>query len=212
MNSTRVLIGLTGNIATGKSYVAQLLRELGAHVIDADLVARDVVAPGKPTLTAIAHHFGAGVLHPNGELNRKALGQIVFNDKDKLKQLEDLMQPAIRAELNARLVAIPENKVGVGTVAVGTVAVLEAIRLIEGGWHARCTQIWVTHCPPEIQIARLMQYRHMTEAEAHARVSAQNSQAEKLALADVAIDTAGTLDETRVQVLQAWARLDATLL
>ena len=202
MNSTRVLIGLTGNIATGKSYVAQLLRELGAHIIDADLVARDVVAPGKPTLTAIAHHFGAGVLHPNGELNRKALGQIVFNDKDKLKQLEDLMQPAIRAELNARLVAIPENKVGV----------LEAIRLIEGGWHARCTQIWVTHCPPEIQIARLMQYRHMTKAEARARVSAQNPQAEKLALADVAIDTAGTLDETRVQVLQAWARLDATLL
>ena len=192
-----ILIGLTGNIATGKSYVAQVLRELGAHIIDGDLVARDIVELGTPTLAAIAQHFGESVLQPNGELNRKALGQIVFNNKVKLKQLEDLMQPAIRAELNARLDAIPENSVGV----------LEAIRLFEGGWQARCTQVWVTHCPPEIQIARLMQHRHMSEAEARTRVSAQNPQADKLALADIAIDTSGTLDETRAQVMRAWEGL-----
>jgi dephospho-CoA kinase len=193
---TMILIGLTGNIATGKSYVAQVLRELGAHIIDADQVARDVVAPGTPTLIAIAQHFGPSVLQPNGELSRKALGQIVFNDKAKLKQLEDLMQPAIRAELNARLDAIPKDQVGV----------LEAIRLFEGGWHKRCTQTWTTHCPPEIQIARLMQHRHMTEAEARTRVQAQNPQADKLAQADIAIDTSGTLDETRAQVMRAWSR------
>ena len=192
------LIGLTGNIATGKSYVAQVLRELGAQVIDADLVAHDVVNPGTPTLAAIAQHFGNAVLQPNGELNRKALGQIVFNDKAKLKQLEDLMQPAIHAELNARLDALLKNAVGV----------LEAIRLIEGGWHQRCTQVWVTHCPPELQVTRLMQHRHMTEAEALTRVSAQNPQAEKLAKADVAIDTAGKLTETRAQVLTAWQHID----
>ena len=83
-------------------------------------------------------------------------------------------------------------------------AVLEAIRLFEGGWHTRCTQTWVTHCPPETQIARLMQHRHMTEAEARTRVQAQNPQADKLAQADVAIDTSGTLEETRAQVLRAW--------
>jgi dephospho-CoA kinase len=196
--STATLIGLTGNIATGKSYVAQVLREMGAHIIDADLVARDVVKPGTPTLATIAQHFGPGVLLPNGQLNRKALGQIVFSDKAKRLQLEDLMQPAIRAELNARLDAIPKNTVGV----------LEAIRLIEGGWHKRCTQTWVTHCPPETQITRLMQGRNLTEAEARARVTAQNPQADKLALADVAIDTSGTLAETRGQVVRAWRRLE----
>jgi dephospho-CoA kinase len=192
-----MLIGLTGNIATGKSYVAGVLRELGAHIVDADLVARDVVRPGTPTLAAIARHFGPTVLLPNGELNRKALGQIVFSDKAKRLQLEDLMQPAIRAELNARLDAIPKDTVGV----------LEAIRLFEGGWHKRCTQTWVTHCPPEIQIARLMRSRGMTEDEAHIRVQAQNPQADKLAQADVAIDTSVALDETRMQVMRAWRRL-----
>ncbi|NJM40471.1 MAG: dephospho-CoA kinase [Anaerolineae bacterium] len=193
-----ILIGLTGNIATGKSYVAQVLHELGAHIIDADRVARDVVEPGTPTLVAIAQHFGPGVLQPNGALNRKALGQIVFSDKAKRLQLEEIMQPAIRAELTARLDAIPKNTVGV----------LEAIRLIEGGWHKRCTQTWVTHCPPETQIARLMQHRGLTEAEARARVTAQNPQADKLALADVAIDTSGTLEETQVQVVRAWEGLN----
>ena len=195
--SARYLIGLTGNIATGKSYVAQVLRELGARVIDADQVARDVVAPNTPTLAAIAQHFGKAVLQPNGKLNRKALGQIVFSDKAKLKQLEDLMQPAIRAELNVRIEAIPKNTMGV----------LEAIRLFEGGWGKRCNQVWVTHCPPNLQIARLMQHRHMTEVEARSRVNAQNLQANKLAKADVAIDTAGTLEETRAQVLTAWELL-----
>jgi dephospho-CoA kinase len=190
------LIGLTGNIATGKSFVANVLRGLGAHIIDADQVARDVVAPGTPTLNLIVQEFGAGVLHTDGSgaLNRKVLGDIVFNDKTRLQVLETLMQPAVRAELEARLGAIPKNTVGV----------LEAIRLFEGQWHKRCVEVWVTHCPPETQIARLVAGRGMSASEARARVTAQSPQSEKIARADVILDTAYAEDDTRAQVLRAW--------
>ena len=193
----RILIGLTGNIATGKSAVAQVLRELGAVAIDADQIARQVVNRGEPALAAIIGKFGAGILLPDGELDRKALGQIVFNEPDKLAALEAITHPAVRVEMTRQLAALSPDRV----------AVIEVIKLFESGWAEQCDQIWVTDCPPEEQVARLMHSRGMSEAEARSRVAAQNPQSEKLRRADVVIDTSGTHEQTRRQVRAAWLKM-----
>lgn len=191
------LIGLTGNIATGKSEVTRVLRELGVIVIDADQVAREVVQRGTPALAQIVREFGVSVLTPDGELDRKAMGRIVFNDAVQLRKLEAIVHPAARDELLRQIAAVPRDRM----------CVIEVIKLFENHWAEKCDQVWVTHCAPEVQIARLMQSRGMSEADARARVSAQNSQAEKLKRADVVIDTSGTLAHTREQVLRAFAAL-----
>jgi dephospho-CoA kinase len=188
------LIGLTGNIATGKSHVAKRLRELGAMVIDADQLAREVVQPGQPALVEIARVFGSEVLLPDGTLDRKMMACIVFNDAAKLKQLEAITHPAVRVLLNERIEAgLQQSHV-----------VIEVIRLFEGGYAQQCDQVWVTHCPREAQIERLMHSRGMTLEEATRRVDAQPAQADKLAKADVIIDTAGSHDQTNAQVDKAW--------
>jgi dephospho-CoA kinase len=196
---SRRLIGLTGNIATGKSHVAKRLRELGAIVIDADQLAREVVQPGQPALAEVVRVFGEDVLLPDGNLDRKKMAGIVFNDAAKLKQLEAITHPAVRVLLNLRI----QEGLQQGHV------VIEVIRLFEGGYAQQCDQVWVTHCPREAQIMRLMQSRGMTEAEATRRVDGQPSQADKLVKADVIIDTAGTHDDTNVQVDAAWRALVA---
>jgi dephospho-CoA kinase len=197
------LIGLTGNIATGKSTVVSRLRVLGAATIDADQVARQVVEAGKPALAQIVREFGARVLHEDGTLNRKALGAIVFNDAARLRALEAITHPAIRVAMQAQLRAI--NDVGERHVVA-----LEVIRLFESGWAAVCDQIWVTHCPESMQIERLIRARKLSPSEARARVRAQQPQAEKLASADVVIDTAGSIDDTQRQVDAAWQRFVGT--
>ncbi len=193
----RLLIGLTGNIATGKSTVAQVLRALGAVVIDADQVSRQVVEREQPALAEIVRTFGAGILLPDGGLDRKALGQIVFNDPQRLQALEAIVHPAVHVEIERRLAATSPDRV----------AVIEVIKLFESGWADQCDQIWVTDCPPEEQVARLMHTRGMSEAEARSRVAAQSPQAEKLNRADVVIDTSGTHEETARQVRDVWARM-----
>ena len=193
----RILIGLTGNIATGKSTVAHALRDLGATVIDADQAARVVVAKGRPALGAIVKSFGAAILQADGELNRAALGKVVFNDAARLHQLEAIVHPAVRVEMERQLAVLPAD----------SVAVIEVIKLFESGWADRCDEVWVTHCTPEEQVARLIGSRGMSEADARARVAAQNPQADKLARADVVIDTSGTHEVTRAQVAREWRRL-----
>lgn len=191
------LIGLTGNIATGKSHVAKRLRELGAIVIDADQLAREVVQPGQPALNEIVRVFGDDVLLPDGSLDRQKMAGIVFNDVAQLRKLEAITHPAVRALLNQRI----QEGLQRGTV------VIEVIRLFEGGYDKQCDQVWVTHCSRAAQIERLIHSRNMTEAEAIRRVDAQPAQADKLAKADVVIDTAGTHDETNAQVDAAWRAL-----
>ena len=191
-----MLIGLTGNIATGKSTVAHMLRELGAVVIDADQIARTVVQPGQPTLDAVVDAFGPDVLQPDGTLNRKALGAIVFNNPDQLRRLENVMQPGIRQALQQAIDALPANSVGV----------LEAIRLIEGGWHTQCDSVWVTTCSTDVQIQRLIQQRHLSEDEARSRIAAQNPQSAKLTQANVIIDTSVNISETKRQVMTNWRK------
>ncbi len=188
------LIGLTGNIATGKSAVTGILRRLGAHVIDADQVARDVVEPGQPALAQIAAAFGPNVLDAAGALDRKAIGRIVFNNPAQMQKLESITHPVIREAMLSRISSAPADKI----------TVIEVIKLFERGYDARCGQVWVTNCPQAMQIARLMSARGLSETDARARVSAQAPQAEKVARADVVIDTSGTFEDTEAQVLRAW--------
>ncbi|MDW8395904.1 MAG: dephospho-CoA kinase [Anaerolineae bacterium] len=197
----RAVIGLTGNIATGKSTVAELLRARGAFVINADQLARAAVAPGTPALAQIVAQFGSGVLLPDGALDRRALGQLVFSDPAKLRQLEAIVHPVVRASIAQHMAEAPPDGI----------VVLEVIRLFEGGLDELCDEVWVTHCPPEIQLQRLTQLRGLTEQEAAQRIAAQTPQADKLARANVVIDTSGSLTETERQVQAAWQRLTCRL-
>jgi len=193
----RLVIGLTGNIATGKSTVAGMLRLLGAEVVDADQLARQAVQPGRPALAQVVQAFGQGVLLPNGELDRPKLARLAFGNQDSLRRLEAIIHPFVRAAIQQALDAQPE----------GSVLVLEVIKLFEGGWDRRCDQVWVTYCVPEAQIARLVRARGLSIEEARLRVEAQPPQTEKIARADVLLDTSQGLNHTRQQVFAAWEAL-----
>ena len=192
----RYLIGLTGNIATGKSTVARMLVDLGAERIDADALVHDLQRQGTPTYEKIVAEFGPGILREDGEIDRKALGAIVFADPGRLRALEAIVHPAVSAESRRRM---SETK--------ADVVVYEAIKLIEAGRHAMCDAIWVVAAPRAAQIARLMRDRGLSEAEARQRVEAQPRPEEKLKHATVVIDNGGSLDDTRQQVAKAYAAI-----
>lgn len=189
-------IGLTGNIATGKSNVGQLLRELGAAYIDADKVAHEMMLPGAVAYKAVVAYFGDSILAADGSIDRRALGAIVFSDPEALRRLEQLVHPATIAEVEQRIRAS-------GTAVV----VVEAIKLLESGMAETYDAIWVTTCTEAEQVYRLENSRGLTRPEALRRIHAQPPQTEKLARADVIIDTGGTKSETRAQVLVAWGKI-----
>jgi dephospho-CoA kinase len=193
---TAKLIGLTGNISMGKSTVAQMLADLGAETIDADQVTREVMRAGMPVHAAIVEAFGPGVLAADGEIDRRRLGSIVFADPAALARLEAIVHPATIEAVNRRVAA-----------SAARVIVIEAIKLIEAGMADSCDSLWVTVCRPEQQIERMMVARDLTRGEAQQRVQAQPPQEEKVARADVVIDTSGTLAQTRERVQEAWKRL-----
>lgn len=200
------LIGLTGGIACGKSTVIAMLAALGARTIDADRVTHRVQQPGTPVFKQIVAAFGRGVVAPNGALDRRKLGAVVFSDPAKLQQLEQIVHPAVRAEIRA---FIDEAGRGGGyTTRLGAivrpVVVIDAIKLIESGWVQDCEQVWVVTCPEEQQIERMMTTRGMSEAEARQRIAAQVPQASRLPYATVVIDNGGTQAATRAQVEAAW--------
>lgn len=193
------LIGLTGNIACGKSAVLVALAEHGAATIDADRVVHALMEPGETVWAAVRDTFGPAVMTEDGRIDRRALGAIVFADRAQLARLEGLTHPAVRTWIVARLAAFVREGV--------RVAVVDAIRLYEGGWAERCNETWVVTCDPALQLARLMARNNFSEAEARQRIAAQPPQAEKVARADVVIDNSGMLEATRAQVDAAWARL-----
>ena len=193
-----LLIGLTGNIATGKSAVAQMLGELGAHVIDADRVAHEVMAPGGPAYDAVVRAFGPAILGPDGSIDRKKLGAIVFRDPEALQRLEAAVHPATITEVTRRIAQAGEP-----------VIVIEAIKLIEGGMHRGYDALWVVTAPRSLQIERLISMRGLTEDEAALRVDAQPPQAEKAAVADLVIANDGDLDALREKVEAAWSTIRA---
>lgn len=191
--SERFLIGLTGNIATGKSTVARMMADLGATAIDADRVAHDVMQAGGTVHAAVIETFGSEVVEPDGEIDRARLGSIVFDDPDALARLEELVHPATLVEVARRVAAAPAR-----------VVVVEAIKLIESGMADAYDSLWVTTCSPEEQVRRLMSDRSLTRNEAKQRVQAQPPQEVKIRRADVVIDTGGTMSDTKAQVAEAW--------
>ena len=204
------LIGLTGNIACGKSTVVAMLAERGAAVIDADTVTHALQQPGQPVYTQIVAAFGPGILAaPAGPIDRRKLGAIVFSDPAALERLEAIVHPAVRARLAAWIQEQERQAehTSQGTPHAALVAVIDAIKLLESGWKARCDAIWVVTCAVEQQTTRLMATRGMSEQEARVRIAAQPPQADKIAQAAVVIDNSGTLDETVRQVDAAWAAL-----
>lgn len=193
----RVLIGLTGNIATGKTEVAQMLAELGATVIDADKVAHDVMRPGGPAYDPVVNAFGPGILAADGTIDRARLGAIVFRDAAALRRLEAAVHPATLVEVGWRMAQASQP-----------VVVVEAIKLIEAGMHRAYDALWVVTAPRSIQIARLVEMRGLTEGEAALRVDAQPPQEEKAAQADVVIVNDGDRDALREKVRAAWAQIE----
>ncbi|MBN2003593.1 MAG: dephospho-CoA kinase [Anaerolineae bacterium] len=189
-------IGLTGNIATGKSTVAQMLRELGAEVLDADRLTHAALAPDGAAYAGVVAAFGEDILSVDGTINRETLGALVFNDPAKLAQLEAIIHPPVIAEIERR---IAQSR----SVAV----VVEAIKLLESGLATNYDAIWVTTCPEALQLERLLATRQLTREDALRRIHAQPPQHAKIARADVVLDTDATLEQTHAQVLAAWARI-----
>lgn len=195
------IIGLTGNIATGKSTVARLLAACGAEVIDADVLAHETMAPGSAVWRAIRDAFGTAVVAGDGSIDRRALGQIVFSDPHALVRLEKIVHPAVRRLLLRRLAALRRRQ------EPPRVVVIEAIKLIEGGLAPLCDALWVVVAPREVQVRRLVCSRNLSPADAALRVDAQPPQEEKQALADVVLVNAGKLVDLKRQVREAWASL-----
>jgi dephospho-CoA kinase len=194
------VIGLTGGIGSGKSRVAHLLAELGAAVISADAVAREVTRPGTPAYRAIVACFGPGVVRPDGELDRRALAARVFADPEERRRLEAITHPAIRREIRRRVEALrcaPQPPPAV---------VLEIPLLFEGGGYRECDQVWVVTAPEPVRVARVMERDGVERAEVEARMRAQWPEEEKVRRAHVVIDNSGCWAETERQVREAWRR------
>ncbi len=188
--------GLTGNIACGKSAVEAMLRERGVAVIDADEVAREVVAPGNPALEAIVRAFGTGVLQEDGTLDRKGLGALVFADTEARHRLEAITHPRIAEGVARRLAALAEDK--------AAAAVVSAALMVESGSYKIYEGVAVVTCPESVQLERLMTRDGCGESEARARIESQMPQGAKQTLAQVVIDNGGTPEGTRAQV-DRWA-------
>ncbi len=202
MNPRAIRIGLTGPIGCGKSTVGRWLGERpGVVVIDADRVARDVLAAGTPEVDAVYARFGADLRGPDGELDRAALGRLVFADPDALRDLEAIVHPAVRPRILAALEA--------AEVAGAPAVVIEAIKLVEGGLAELCDEVWLVTCDPDVQLERLVG-RGSPEAEARARIAAQGDLTARLTPAAThVLDTDGAPSTVRSRALERFARAQA---
>jgi len=199
------VVGLTGNIATGKSTVMAMLAQRGVFTIDADELAHQLLETDPAVQSAVVARFGPEIQMAAGAIDRSKLGVIVFRDPAKMRDLENIIHPRVAArvdELIAHCKALEHP-----APFAGPVVVVEAIKLLESELRPRCQAIWVTTCRPEQQIRRLMDGRQMTRQEAQVRIQSQPPQAEKLAQAEVVIDTSGRLDQTEQQVERAWRKI-----
>lgn len=191
------VIGLTGNIACGKTAVGHMLLELGAErYIDADALVHRLYEPRQAIASRVEQVFGPSVMADDGSVDRKALGAIVFQDAEAMKRLESIVHPAVGEALLAEL----------ARVSPAGIAIIDAVKLLEGSSGALCQSKWLVICPEEQELARLMARNHMSLEEARARIHAQPPVAPKLALVDEVIDNRGTLAETRQQVIVAFER------
>ena len=190
------VIGLTGGIGTGKTHVSQLLEDLGAAVVNADLLGHEVYTPHSEGWHAVVDAFGERVVADNGEIDRRALGGIVFSDPAQLERLNAIMHPRIYALAEQRLNALSQEG--------ETTAVLEAALLIEAKWTPLVNEVWVTVSPESDVIARLQQRNNLDEDAARSRINSQMPQAERVEHANVIIENNGTLEDLSSEVQNLW--------
>lgn len=195
--ASQYLIGLTGNIATGKTLVLERLRQHGAFCLDADKLAHECMRKGTSAWEDIRRRFGERVLQPGGEVDRAILGEIVFADPLALRDLEAIIHPWVVQAVEERLAA-----------STATVAIVEAIKLLEASLGSHCQAIWVTTCAPELQAQRLMHSRFLSEEAAWQRIWAQPPAAAKVQCADVLLENDGSRQELLALVDQEWAEIE----
>ena len=190
-------VGLTGGVASGKSTVSAVLRDLGAVVVDADALAREVAAPGTPGLASVVAEFGPEVLGPDGALDRARLGALVFADPGRRAALEAIIHPLVRARAAELEAAAPP----------GAVVVHDIPLLVETGQASSFDAVLVVDVPVEVQVARAVRDRGWSEEEARSRIAAQASREERLAAATYVLDNTGTVEDLRQRVAEVFAEL-----
>lgn len=191
------VVGLTGGIGSGKSVAARILGELGGSVIDADRVGHEIYAPGTPGWEQVVAQFGRAVVAPDGTIDRKRLGTIVFADADKLARLNAIAHPLIRAAIADRVTAARAAGGAPGMV-------IEAALLVEAKWDALVDEVWVVTARPEVIEERLIAQRGLDRAAIAARMAAQLGEAARVARADVIVDNSGSLEALRAQLTRLW--------
>lgn len=194
-----LLAGLTGSIATGKSTVSSIFRELGAFIVDADVAAREVVLPGMRAFEEIVRVFGREILSNKGEIDRERLGSIIFNDAAYRAKLEEIVHPEVMKAIDVEVASIRE-------ISSDAVIILDVPLLIETGMHEGLGEVVVVYCPEMLQIMRLMERDGVSREEALARVRAQLSIEDKKRYASLIIDNSLSQDNTRRQVESAFER------
>jgi dephospho-CoA kinase len=190
-------VGLTGGIGAGKSEVTRRLAGQGAVIIDADLIAREVVEPGTPGLAEVTAAFGPGILRPDGSLDRDRLGDIVFADGDQRARLNAIVHPRVRARMREL-----EEAAGSGGIVVHAVPLI-AENNLAGSYDL----VVVVDAPPKVQLDRLVRHRGLSREQATARMAAQASREQRLAIAGIVVDNSGSLTELDRQVGELWAEL-----
>lgn len=193
----KYVIGLTGNIATGKSVARKMLEHLGAYGIDADALSHRAIAKGAPGYQAVVEAFGKWILTPEGEIDRAKLGRLVFNDAEAMARLEDIIHPLVSQAIDVMVRRAPQK-----------VIVIEAIKLLESELRNVCDAIWVVNAPEEMQVQRLMEKRGMSREEALQRIHFQSAQQQKLAAANVVIQNTGSFEQTWQNVTAAWKKIN----
>jgi len=187
------VIGLTGNIATGKSVVRRMLEHLGAYTVDADALSHRAYAKGAPGYQPVIDKFGKWLLNKDGEIDRSKLGNLVFNDPEALTQLETIIHPLVRQATEMLIQRAPQR-----------VVAIEAIKLLDGELRKVCDSIWVTNAPEDLQIERLVRKRGFTGERALERIHMQSAQSAKVTLANIVITNTGSFDNLWKQVSAAW--------
>lgn len=197
-------IGLTGSIATGKSTVTNMLKELGAFVIDCDKMARDVVAPGTRGLAKIEAAFGKDAVAADGSMDRVYIGDLVFRNPEMKKRLENILFPLIFEALDEELLRLERG-------GATPVVFLDMPLLYEVKYDSYVDEVWLVYVPFEVQLSRLMKRNGYTKEEARLRIYSQISVDKKKSLAQQVIDNSGTLEDTKEQVRSLWERLQMRL-
>ena len=192
----KYIIGLTGNIGTGKSVVRRMLGHLGAYGIDADVLGHRAIGKGAPGYQPVIEQFGRWIVNTEGQIDRARLADIVFGNPNALKTLEKIIHPLVNRAVEL-LIQRTQHQV----------VVVEAIKLFEGGLSDRCDAVWVSYTPEEIQVERLVERRKMTVNEARSRIRVQSSQTKKMTKADTIIMNDGSFEKVWKQVYKAWNRI-----